>query len=621
MVWQQEHSLVYEDFLERYRIIVIVFLAFFVFLSLRLFHLQIVKGKYYRTLSEQQRTHIIQERAPRGIIYDRHGAMIVGNKTVFVALFYPFSQGNNMPSIEALDQLKGILTVKDLSASVTRGWRSGQAVRLADNLTRAEMFRLQEQRLALPGISVVKEARRNYGSPEANSHLVGYLSEISTPELDSMSDEGYKSGDWIGRGGLEQMYDGLLRGQDGGWQIEVDALGRQTRLVRHIPPVPGDSLYTTVDADLQKVAAQALKESASGMGAVVALDPRTGAVRALVSSPGFDPNVSFTREFSRYLIDDSLPLFNRAIQGLYPPGSIFKIITFAGALAEGNADPAQIYKCDGSFTLGNKVLGCWYKKGHGRLDLFGALRNSCNVYFCQLGLKIGPKIIEKYARAFHLGQLTGIKLPSEKKGLVPNNEWKIKKLHDSWQPGDTINMAIGQGPLWVTPAQMAVMISAVANGGTIYQPYIVDKIISPSGENIFQSQVRKKEDVSLPANAMEMLHKGLEDVVSDGTGRACYFHDLKVAGKTGTAQNPQGKDHAWFVAYAPAENPELAIAVIVQNGGGGGAVAGPVARQMFMSYFKIKEDKAVEAGDRIDPQTEGIGPAGRVIENVTGNAD
>jgi penicillin-binding protein 2 len=594
MVWQQENRLNYEDFLGRYHVVVMVLFGFFLLLSLRLFYLQVVRGGYLRQLSEEQRTQVVPERAPRGIIYDRHGTAIAGNKTSFAALFYPFSSGKT-PTSDVIAQLKIILH-KDLGMQITRGWRSGQAVRLVDDLSREEMFLLQEKRLLLSGISVVKEARREYAAATANAHLVGYLNEIKPDELTALKEEGYKSGELMGRGGLEQTYNGLLRGQDGGWQIEVDAWGHQTRVVRHIAPKIGNSLYTTIDARLQEVAATALAESPTGRGAAVALDPRSGAVRLLVSTPGYDPRDALNRGFGRYLQDKKLPLYNRVVQALYPPGSTFKIVTVTGALADAKIDPALSYTCGGNFTLGNKTFGCWYKKGHGRLSLIPALANSCNVYFYQLGLKVGNRALEKYARAYHLGEKTGIDIPSEKKGLVPSPEWKLKKMRDVWQQGDTVNIAIGQGPLWVTPLQMAALISGVATRGIFYQPYIVDRIASPQGEPVFTAEPRRKPGLQLESRTWDLLQQGLVEAVQNGTGRGGYFSQFKVAGKTGTAQNPHGNDHAWFVSYAPADNPELAVAVIVENGGHGGTAAVPVVRRIYETYFNIYRSTTAAAG-------------------------
>jgi penicillin-binding protein 2 len=590
MVWQQEHRLIYEDFLEKYTVVVWCLFALFLILSSRLFYLQVIRGAYYRGLSEQQRIHLILERAPRGDIYDSAGRILVGNKTTFTALFYPFSQ-SKIPTKELLDQLKKILPVNNISSNIATGWRTGKVVRLSDNLTREEMFKLQEQRLVFPGISVVKESRREYNLPEINSHLVGYLSEVTPEELEDLSDEGFKTGDWIGRAGLEQSYNNYLRGQDGGWQIEVDAYGHQTRLVSHVAPVTGDSVYTAVDSRLQEVAGKGLAESPTGRGAVVVMDSRTGAVKALVSSPGFDPSNSLTNDFGQYVVDKEkkLPLFNRVVQGLYAPGSTFKLITFVAALSEGGVDQDLTFYCPGYFDLGNKRFLCWNKKGHGRLNLIGALANSCNVYFYQLGLKIGPRLIYKYAKEFGLGEKTDIEIAYEKKGLIPDTEWKLKKMNDAWRQGDTVNMAIGQGPLWITPIQMAVYISAVANGGTVYKPYLVEKVVTPGGEKVYQASIVKKGEVNLPENVWRLLHIALEEVVVNGTGRGCYFKNLKVAGKTGTAQNPHGKDHAWFIAYAPADKPEIAMAVIVENGGHGGTAAVPIARKLFETYFNLNE--------------------------------
>ncbi|MGA2091660.1 MAG: penicillin-binding protein 2, partial [Endomicrobiales bacterium] len=429
-------------------------------------------------------------------------------------------------------------------------------------------------------------SRRDYQYPEANAHLVGYLNEITADELEDLEDEGYKSGDWIGRSGLEKQYDTVLRGQDGGWQIEVDALGHQTRLVKRIVPQMGNNLHTTIDLRLQQVAFDGLDKSPTGRGAVVALDPRSGAVRALVSSPGFDPNLSFTHGFSQYLKAKNLPLFNRTIQGLYAPGSTFKIITFTGAVNENKIDPLYTFNCTGKFVLGNKTFSCWLKTGHGPMSLVPALINSCNVYFYQLGLRVGAGILEKYARLYHLGEKTGVDLPSEKKGLVPGAEWKLKKMHEGWQQGDTANMAIGQGPLWVTPFQMALMISAVANGGTFYKPYIVSSVSTEHGETTSTTEPSITNKIELSDRTWQMLHGALEGVVKSGTGRGCDMAYFTVAGKTGTAQNPHGNDHAWFVCYGPTANPTLAIAVIVENGGHGGTAAVPIARRMFETYYE-----------------------------------
>ncbi|MCB4792658.1 MAG: penicillin-binding protein 2 [Elusimicrobia bacterium] len=588
MVWQQEHKLAYENFLEKHNFVLYCLLVLFITMSVRLLYLQVVRGNYYKDISEQQHIQIILERAPRGIIYDRFGNKLVENKTAFVALFYPFAQYTTPPK-ELLIKLNKIFPVKNLTTRLIQSWSRGKVVRLAEDLSLEEMFRIQEQRLLLPGISVIRESKREYTDLMANSHLVGYLSEITAKELENVKPDTYKMGDYIGRSGIEKVWDGTLRGQDGGWQIEVDAYGHQTRLIRHIPSSVGGSIYTTIDANLQKAAYEGLEATLKlkkARGAVIGIDPRSGAVRILVSSPGFDPEKSFSREFNKYITDKDLPLFNRAIQALYPPGSIFKIITFVGALEEKVIDPSKTFLCTGQFAFGDKVFKCWEKKGHGRLSLLPALSKSCDVYFYQLGLKSGSDLIEKYAKMFRLDKQTGIELAGEKKGLIPSKEWKMARFGQPWTPGDTINMAIGQGFLWVTPIEMAVMMSAVANGGTLYKPYLLDRIESSGGEILSKTDAKKLSEIQLSPEVWQLIKEGLEEVVKTGTGQGCFFKNLKVSGKTGTAQNPQGDDHAWFIAYAPSDNPELALTIIVENGGHGGSVAAPIARKIFKEAFK-----------------------------------
>ena len=586
MVWQQGGRLNYEDFLEKYRVVVWFFAALFVVLSLRLFYLQVIKGDYFTTLSDQQHTNIVIERAPRGEIFGSKGEVIVKNQSSFVVLYYPFSE-SKIPGAEIADKLEQILN-KEITGNIGNGHK---VVKLIDKLSRKELFKIQEKRLSIPSIAVLEETSRDRIYPEAMSHLTGYLSDVSPNELEDIEDEGYKAGDLIGRGGLEQQYDLDLRGQNGGWRIEVDALGHQTKMLQYIPSVKGNSLHTTIDSELQKTAYDALKRQSSGKGAVVIIDPRNGAVRALVSVPGFNPDFSNSREFAKYLRNENLPLFNRALQAVYPPGSVFKIITFAAGVSEKIVDPSDTYLCTGKFTLGNKDYACWLATGHGRISLISAMANSCDVYFYNIGLKIGQKILEKYAKAFRIGQKTGIDLPSEKKGLLATPEWKEKKQKLKWFRGDTVNVAVGQGLLLVTPVQIASIMSAVANGGTMYKPYTVEKIVDPDGNTVFEHEPEINTKIELSDSAWKLLKKALEEVVRNGTARACFFPDLKVAGKTGTAQNPMGEDHAWFASYAPSENPEIAVAIIIENGGSGGHEAVPVAREIYEQYFGLSKKK------------------------------
>lgn len=586
MVWQREDRFSYDIFLEKHKAVLVFFMFLFVILSARIFYLQMIKGNDYRKIAEQQRMHNTHERAPRGIIYSSGGSMIVGNDFTYVALFHPFEQ-QSMPSEETVEELNKILK-RDIKPNIDKGWRYGRVVKLADNLTVEEMFKIQEKKVSLPGISVVKEPKRVYFSSEPNSHITGYTGEIRADEIENLSRYGYKMGDYVGRGGIEQVYDKYLQGTDGGWQIEVNAKGYQTKAFRYIPPKIGASVYTTIDMKLQSAAYEALRNSTSGRGAAVGIDVRTGAVKLLVSCPGFDTNRVNSRDFKKFLDDKRLPLFNRALQALYPPGSIFKIITFAAATDLLGIDTKDTEYCTGSFELGDRWYSCWLKTGHGRMNLVSAMAQSCNVYFYQLGLKLGVRNLERYAKKFYLGEKTGVDLPNEKKGFVPNPEWKKLKMKMSWLQGDTVILAIGQGALWVTPLQMADMMAAVANKGIYYKPFIVDKIIDIDGQQLYKHTIRINEPIELEERSWELLQKSLEETIDRGTGRRSQIPGIKIAGKTGTAQNPQGEDHAWFVTYAPADKPEIAIAVIVENGGGGGLNAVPVAKKIYEAYFDIE---------------------------------
>jgi penicillin-binding protein 2 len=307
----------------------------------------------------------------------------------------------------------------------------------------------------------------------------------------------------------------------------------------------------------------------------------------MVSVPDFNANLVATREFNNYLKDKSLPLFNRSIQALYAPGSVFKIITAAAALETLNLDPEWSIVCNGKFELGDRTYVCWNKTGHGRVNLKTAIAQSCNVYFYNLALKLGIKNLDEFADEFHLGHITGIDLPNEKRGFVPTPEWKRAKMKIPWLQGDTVIFAIGQGALWVTPLQMAAMMSAVANKGEFYKPYVVTEVLSSDRKVLYRHKAEKGNPITLSNETWELLHSALMESVESGTSRRSNLGSIKVAGKTGTAQNPQGEDHAWFVSYAPADDPEIALAVLVENGGGGGAVAVPIGRAIYEAYFDI----------------------------------
>jgi penicillin-binding protein 2 len=588
MVWQKEDKFAYEAFLKKHKLVLVFFMFLFICLSIRLFYLQIVKGRNYMEVSEQQRIHNTYERAPRGIIYSADNAVLAANDFSYVALFYP-SEHRWTLSDESIRELNKILG-RNIKFTADKNWKYDTFIKLADNITIEEMFKIKEQKLILKNISVIKKPYRIYYYPEVISHIIGYISEMRADEIEELSGQGYKIGDYIGRGGIEQSYNKYLCGRDGGWQTEVNAKGYKVKAFKYVPPEIGASVYSTVDLKLQKAAYDALKNSNTGRGAAIVLDTKTGAVKTLVSCPGFDANKVGTKDFGIYLKDKQLPLFNRSLQAIYPPGSVFKIITFTAAVELINVDTEKTMRCNGIFELGDRHYSCWYKPGHGEMNLISAMAQSCNIYFYQLGRKLGVKNLEKYAKKFYLGQKTEIDLPNEKRGFVPSPEWKKLKSKISWLQGDTVIMAIGQGALLVTTLQMAHIMSAVANKGIYHKPYIVDRVVDFNGNEVYK-HVECVGRIDLLDRTWDLLHKALLEAVENGTGRKSKLLGIKIAGKTGTAQNPHGKDHAWFVSYAPADSPEIAMAVIVENGGGGGLNAVPVGRKIYEAYFNIESEK------------------------------
>jgi len=576
----------------RYFIIAIVSI-----LLIRLFSLQIVKrGELYK-LSEANRIQLFFDPAPRGIIYDRNGKIIVENTGSFSVLFSPTNLTRGQTE-EILKKLSEILNLNyySMSTKVRSSIRQPlNSILLAENVPRPQVFCLAEEKVNLPGVNIEVEPRRHYLHRNLASHLLGHLGEIGPKEIEALSGAGYKLGDIIGKSGVEKIYDNSLRGMSGGRQIEIDANGRQLRIINSVLPEEGDSLILTLDERIQRLCEDALEGKS---GAICAINPASGEVLALVSKPDFDPNL-FTERLSpsrtqQLFTDSGLPMFNRAIQSQYAPGSLFKIVTAIAALEEGVISPDETMDCRGSLRIGNRDFKCWKERGHGRLNIVQAIAQSCDIFFYQLGLRVGGDELAKYARMLGLEKKLDISLPSEARGLVPDSTWKKIHFGEGWYPGDTANMSIGQGYLEVTPLQMASLISLIANGSVIYKPFIVKKIINGQGEIIetFQPKVIGKPRIS--SETLSIIRKGLREAVISGTSQVVKFKGLTVAGKTGTAQNPHGEDHAWFICYAPEEAPRIAVAVMVEHGGHGASAAAPLARQILNGVFALEGEKEPE---------------------------
>jgi penicillin-binding protein 2 len=574
----------------------------FFILLMRLWYLQIVKAEDYQNLSENNRLRLVPVAAPRGTILDRNGKLLIWNRPSFSVVVFKQDVKNK-------DQLLGqLINYLDLDRNeIYEKWGKSQGrakyypITVASGITQDQLEFLEENLLTLPGVDVQMKPVREYADGGAAVHLVGYIGEISEPDLAKEEFNRYNSGDYIGKNGLERVWEGELHGKDGGRQIEVDARGRVLRTVSENTPTNGNSLLLTIDRDIQERAEKALGDKA---GAAVALDVHTGEVLAFASSPAFDPEL-FTGRIPKkiwdsYMEDVRHPLINKVLTGQYPPGSTFKIITALAGLEEGLIDEHTTVNCPGSYTLGNRTFHCWQKRGHGSVNLKLAIKQSCDVYFYHLADRLGVDRIANYAQKFRLGVATGIPLEHEKPGLIPSTAWKEKKYGQKWARGETISVGIGQGYVLTTPLQLASMTAAVANGGTVYRPFVVRKVVDQDGKVLREFKPEVLGTAGISERSLALVRNGLQAVVNEpgGTGGAARIAEVKVAGKTGTSQvvklrtgkgNPyQFRDHALFVAFAPVENPEIAVAVVIEHGEHGGSAAAPVAGAMLRAYFEGK---------------------------------
>ena len=579
-----------DPFRRRLLALTICTLAGFLLLLGQLWYLQVLEGHRLRDLSEKNRIRVRPAVAPRGILFDRNGLALVDNRPAFTLSLIPREMENRETILARLSTLLRI-PLGELQESLARvPPDSFMPVRVRRGLTLEEVAKVEEWRLELPGVLVEVEPQRVYPTSRFAAHLLGYVREVSDEQ---MRQGRHRRGDLVGQSGLERLLDDYLRGQDGGEQVEVDALGRPIRVIRRQEPLPGAHVMTTVDRRIQEVAEQAMGEQA---GSVVVLDPRSGDLLAMTSNPAF-PLEQFTgtldREtWLRLVKDPHHPLLNRAIQSQYAPGSLFKLIIAAAALEEGVTTPFDRLRCAPRFQLGQWTFKNWEDKDWGDIDLYQAIVRSCNTFFYQLGLKVGIETMARYARKFGLGLATDIPLAGEKVGLIPTPEWKRGRSGGRWHPGDTINVSIGQGQVLVTPLQVARMMSAIANGGILWRPRLVQRVESPDGQLRYAEPSLVTGTVNLSPVVWAFLRRSLWGVVNDGgTGAAARLARVSVAGKTGTAQTvrdsdaTKGQDHAWFAAYAPSDDPTVVVVVLVERGGKGGQAAAPIARRILEGIF------------------------------------
>lgn len=585
----------------------IIILIFAVLIS-RLSYLQIASGADYRLKSDNNRIRLMPLTAPRGLFYDRNGVPLVTNRPGFTVSLVPIS--GPIPD-DVIDRLGGYLGMNpdEIRQKIKQQDNPLEPIRIKNNVGQDIVTKIEEHRNDLPGVILEIQSIRNYIYNDLGAHIFGYVGEISETELEKKKAEGYKSGDIIGKFGLEGVYDKEIRGVDGGTQEEVDVAGRPVKMLGKKEPVIGSSLVLTIDANIQKVAEKAMDDQLNYLqkklgninakaAAAVVMNPQTGEVLAMVSRPAFDPNLFnggiSTKNWKSINDNPFNPMENRAISGEYPPGSTFKIVTSTAALELGKVTPEEKIFDSGHYMSKGNSMG----EALGWLDFKTALAKSDNVYFYQMGERLGIDNLAKYAQMYGLGARTGINLPDEASGLVASREYKEKVYNEDWYLSETLDAAIGQGFQLVTPLQAAMVMSEVANGGHRYRPYLVDKIVSPDGQVIKKSEPEEVGRVQISDRNLKLIRDALHDVALPG-GTAAYVFDgfpISIAGKTGTAENPHGDDHGWFVAYAPFDKPTVVVAVIVEQGGFGADSAAPIARKILEAAFNVPPKKDAADG-------------------------
>ncbi len=589
----------------RIRILQGIGLILFFLLLGRLYWLQIAKHEEFRTLSEHNRIRIRVVRAPRGVILDRRGQPIAETQASFDLIVTPVDVKGIEEELQLLSEVLEF-DAEEIREKIVRAQDANpfRSITIARDLRFEQVSVIEFNREALPGFSVQVEAKRSYPVGPEFAHVLGYVGEVSEQELAAGGGRRLSLGDIVGKYGLEKARDDLLRGRNGGRQVEVDAAGRDKRLVNEVPPRSGGTVHTTIDADIQKVAYEAMEKEA---GTVIAMNPKTGDVLAFVSAPAFNPN-SFSQgirknEWAALVANPRKPLQNKGLQGTYSPGSTVKPFLALAALEGGLQDPKAAVRCEGSFQLGNRTFRCWKEEGHGMVDMYKAIVQSCDVYFYTLGLKLDPDRLASLERGAGLGVLTGVELPGEKSGLVPDTYWKQEVMKGRWYRYESVLLGIGQGAIHVTPLGMLSAYSAIATGGRVMRPRLVSRIVHRDGTTEDLPPVTERDLLWNPEN-VAVIRRALAGVVNDyGTGWAARLPGIEVGGKTGTAQivTVKGKmiksedlpyeirDHAWFVGFAPVPDPEICVVAMVEHGGHGGSAAAPVVKAVIQEYFRRKQ--------------------------------
>jgi penicillin-binding protein 2 len=600
----------------RYRWLSLAGLVLLGMVLARLWYLQLLRGEEFYRASEQNIVQTRELEAPRGRIFDRNGVAFAQNRASYEVVISPHILGNH--DVEAtLERLARHLNLTDDRVDDLRGQVDSeqQDITVRSDATRSQIARLETDKMRLPGVDVEVDAKRHYPLHSVAAHTIGFMGEIGPSELENLRKYGYGPGDYLGRMGLEEAFESVLRGSPGVERKVVNARGipqgeAETRLLlgdnRRVEPVPGRDLHLTLDAELQLIVDEAMEPHPSG--AVVAVDPRDGSVRALYSKPSFNPN-SWSGQLSqlekmRNNNDPFKPMLDKTVRP-YFPGSIYKIAGAYAGLDQGVVEAGEELNCPGYYKFGGRRFRCWKWGGHDDVDMREAIQQSCDVYFYKLADRLGMDRISEYAFRFGFGEKTGIPHNSESAGRVPTKEWHRENSPNGYQHGFALNTVLGQGNTMVTPLQAAMAYAAIANGGDLYYPRIVDQIRSGEGERLFEFAPEVRKGVGLSDKQLEVIRDGLRRVMAEegGTGYDERLEDIEVSGKTGTAQvhkigrvrvpNREKayrlRDHAWFASYAPSDDPEIVVVVFLEHAGHGGEEAAPVATEIIEKYFNREE--------------------------------
>ena len=591
----RESSSVPEEVKLRLNYLWIFVIISFTILVVILWYFQLIKGEELAEKAMQNCIRTLIEDAPRGKIYDRNKQLLVTNRPAVIISVIP----GEVEDLEGLSKKLGkILEIPPLKIKnkVKEYYVNPfKTVKIFDDCQIDKIIQIEERQDELKGVVLEVQPRRKYLYHDLAAHSLGYVGEINKEELEQVTVSDFQGGDIIGKAGLEKYYDYILRGEKGGREVEVDALGREITTLLHRKSIPGKDIVLTIDKEIQQFGENLLFDK---KGVIIMSNANTGEILTLVNKPSFDPNLFVgsisPEDWESLSTDPKYPLSNRSIQGTYSPGSTFKVVTAIAALEEGICEKNRKIYCSGKFKLANQLFKCWKESGHGSLDLIGGISHSCNVYFYTLGEDLGIERLYKYMQKFGFGEKVAIDLPTQSLGTIPSAEWKRKEFNEIWYPGDTINLSIGQGYLLITPFQLHNIISAIATGGFIYKYHLVKEIISFNGESAQQIKPEIYRQVELSSNTYKVVKEGLRETILNGTGWRANIQSLEVFGKTGTAQNPQGETHAWFTGYVAQEDTDICITVFIENGGEGSEVAAPVAKAILEKYFNIPRAESSE---------------------------